>query len=238
MSSSPLTPARNSSPPSSRFLDLPAELRTKIYQMVLVVDGTIDLDPENVRRIAPRLDLFQTSRQIHKEAYHVFYGGNTFRVFPLHGRFFHTKYPLLSRMTPRYRAAIKSLELRLGPGWTSPPKSWAIGPILGLKDATSLLVLKVFVECDPSHDVFKGFRVGKDFYTCFSGDLLRNLIAALPSVVEVQFEAYPSVSRSGPLMSRLIAEAEAANTFIIWNSSGESDSTELQHHGGDDLDLR
>ena len=39
--------------------------------------------------------------------------------------------------------------------------------------------LRVFVECDPSHDIFKGFRVGRDYFTEFSAQLLEGVIDRL-----------------------------------------------------------
>ena len=78
---------------------------------------------------------------------------------------------------------------------------------LGLKDATAVRILKVFVEIDPTHPIFHGFRNGKNFYTNFAGALLRQVISSLPSLQEVQFDKYPSVSYEGQLMTRLIEEA-------------------------------
>lgn len=111
-------------PQSSPFFDLPSEIRIRIYESALLVDRPIDLDPSNYRYIAPRLDMFLTCQRMHDEAYPVFYGGNTFELFPTHGRFFNDKKPLLARLPQRYRATISSLSLRLGPGWSAPPKSW------------------------------------------------------------------------------------------------------------------
>ena len=76
--------------------------------------------------------------------------------------------------------------------------------------------LKVFLECDPSHPVFEGFRISKDFYTDFAGDLLREVVQRLPSLKHVQFDGYPSVRRHGPLMTRLVREAKGSKKQIIW----------------------
>ncbi|KAF2265536.1 hypothetical protein CC78DRAFT_532417 [Lojkania enalia] len=142
-----------------RFFDLPSELRLRVYELVLLVPKTVDLDPTNHRAISPRLRLFLVSRRMHDETFRVFYGRNTFRVFPVHGRFFHTKAPLLTRLSPRYRNMMTKLELRLGPGWNKPPKGWVADGRLGLIHAEKVRSLKVFVECDPaSHEVFEGFR--------------------------------------------------------------------------------
>ena len=209
-----------------RFLDLPSELRWKIFGMVLLTDRTIDLDPLNHRSALYRLNVFLTSHQFHEEAYRVFYGGQTFRILPTHGRFFGNKIePLLSRLSPRYRAALVSLELRLGPGWSKPPKSWRVNDRLGLEDATAVRMLKVFVEVDPSSDVFKGFRLAKDFFTDFSGALLEGVIERLRSLEKIEFDAYPSVSRDGNLLQRLVHEAKAGNKRIKWSSRREWDTT-------------
>ncbi len=206
-----------------RLLDLPAELRLKIYELHLVSSPhvVVDLEPKNSRRIAPRLRLLQTCRRVHDEAYPVFYGGHTFRLFPVHGRFFTTQRPLLARLSPRYRAAVTRLELRLGPGWTNPPKGWAVTEGLGLGDASSVRVLSVFNQCDPEHPIFTGFRKGDGFYTVFCGNLLREILAQLPSIDEMLFDAFPSVARDGPLMKRQLDEAHLAGKRIAWGSYGE-----------------
>ncbi|OCK77659.1 hypothetical protein K432DRAFT_384512 [Lepidopterella palustris CBS 459.81] len=212
-----------------RFFDLPSELRVKIYEIVLLLPSTIDLNPTNHRDIAPRLRLFLVSRRMHEEAFRVFYGSNTFRLFPVHGRFFHTKLPLLARLPPRYRAVITAIELRLGPGWTAPPKGWVVDSRLRLSDAGVLRVLKIFVECDPASDeTFEGFRVGQDFYTFFCTDLVKNLFSQVSSLVEVQFDAYPSVKWDSPLMKALMNEVKAGNRRITWGPErGWSEAVDL-----------
>ena len=208
-----------------RFFDLPSELRLKVLGIVLLADRTIDLDPLNYRSASKRLNVFLTSHQLHEEAYRVFYSGHTFRILPTHGRFFGNKIePLLSRLSPRYRAALVSLELRLGPGWSKPPKSWRITDRLGLEDATAVRTLKVFVEVDPSSDVFKGFRVAKDFFTEFSGTLLESVVEHLPGLEQIEFDAYPSVSRDGALLRRLVKEAMAGGARIKWSSNRDWDN--------------
>lgn len=200
-----------------RFFDLAPELRLRILELILLFPKTIDLDPTNIRAVRPLLGLFLVNRRMHEEAYRVFYGRNTFRIFPIHGRFFHTKLPLLGRLSPRYRAVITKLELRLGPGWTKPPKGWVADGRLGLADTGTLRLLRVFVECDPaSHPIFEGFRNGEDFYTEFGVNLVRSFFAQAPSLAQVEFDAYPSVSKSSPLLQGLIHEAKAQNKRISW----------------------
>ncbi|KAI4132615.1 MAG: hypothetical protein LQ347_002506 [Umbilicaria vellea] len=200
-----------------RFFDLPTELRLKILGMALLTNQIIDLEPLNHCRIAPRFEIFFTSRRMHEEAYPVFYGGHTFRIFPIHSRFFGNKVvPLVARLSPRYRAALLSLELRLGPGWSNPPKSWRVNDQLGLEEMTAVRGIKVFVQCDPSHHVFVGFRAGKHFFTDFSGDILGDIINRLPVLEEIQFDAWSSVSKDAPLMIRLLIEAKSNSKKIAW----------------------
>lgn len=200
-----------------RFLDLPAELRIRVYEFLLGVEGVVDLDPANHRHISPRLSIFLASRQLHEEAYRVFYGKNTFRVFSTNGKFFHTKHHLLSRLSPSYRAAITTMELRLGPGWSAPPKRWIVNNKLGLSDCKALRQLKVFVEIDPScHEIFRDFRLPDDLYTRFCTGLLQSTLAKVPSIVEIQFDGNPSVKKSGQLMTALFAEAIAVGKMITY----------------------
>lgn len=202
-----------------RFLDLPAELRRHILELALCLNRTIDLDPANNWRITPRLDLFRVSRKVHAEAYAIFYGSHTFRLFPTHGRFFGDKIrPLISRLPHQYRAAITSLELRLGPGWNKPPKSWAVSRRLGLEDAVSVRTLKIFVECDPSHDSFRGFRMTEPSFTDFAGSILQDLIRTIPSLEAIQLDGYSFISKDSPLISRLLQVAQAEQKRITWGS--------------------
>jgi len=197
-----------------RFLDLPSEIRDRIYEHVFLEPHTVDLSPENRKNLAPRLELLQVSRQIYNEAYPVFYGRNTFRVFPTHDQCFHTKWVLLTRLPRRYRKAITSMELRLGPGWTKPPKSWNTGAQLGLKDCTSLRRLKIFIEIDPSHDIFKGYRVDDRFYTLFCAHLIEGILEQVPSLESIDFEAYSFVSKDSTLLQELVSLADAEGKRI------------------------
>lgn len=201
-----------------RFFSLPSELRRKILILVLSLNRTIDLDPLNNFDASQRLNVFLTSHRMHEEAYHIFYGVHTFRIFPTHWRFFRNKVqPLLSRLSSRYRRALITLELRLGPGWSNPPKSWRVNDRLRLEHMIEVRKLKVFVECDPSHDIFKGFRCARGFFTNFAGGILEELIDRLPVLEVVDFGGYPLVSKNGPLMKRLVEEAESGKKRIIWS---------------------
>jgi hypothetical protein len=200
-----------------RFFDLPFELRLRIYEYVLIVPKTIDLDPWNSRTILPLLRLFLVSHRVHEEAYRVFYGCNTFRVFPVHGRFFHTKAPLLSRLSPRYRAVVIYLELRLGPGWTKPPRCWVVDHKLGLDTMKKLRMLKIYVECDPaSHPTFDGYGKGKHWYTEFCLGLLREIFAQAPPIADVQFDGFSGIEKTSPIIQALLDEVTSYGKKISW----------------------
>ena len=78
--------------------------------------------------------------------------------------------------------------------------------------------LKIFVELDPAaSEIFEGFRTGeKSFYTEYCVGLLRALLAQIPSVGEVELDAYPSVSRDSPLLQGLLDEAKLNQKRIVW----------------------
>lgn len=209
-----------------RFFDLPSELRFKIWGFVLVTEQIVDLHPQNFQLGRKLLNIFLTSHRFHEEAYPVFYGGHTLRIFPTHDRFFgHKVQPLVARLWPRYRAALVSLELRLGPGWSNPPRSWRVDNRLGLEEMAAVRTLKVFVECDPSHDMFKGFRLDKAFFTDFSGNLLRGVIQRLPSMTKVEIDGWPSVLREGPLVKRLLEVATEAEKMVVVNEDEDAEQT-------------
>ena len=196
-----------------RFFDLPGELRLKILRMALLVEHVIDIDFNAVRRII----VFLVCKRFHDEAAAVFFGSNAFRLLPIHGRAaLKRTQPLIKRFTPRYRSMITSLELRLGPFWTNPPPCWKIDGTLGLEDASSIRMLRVFVECDPSHSMYNGFRKSKDFYTIFCGNLMEQIVRRLPNLKEVQFDGYPAVARKGPLLERLVREVQTVGKNVSW----------------------
>lgn len=200
-----------------RFFDLPSELRLRIYEELLVFPKTIDLDPTNYRTVAPALRLFLVDHRMHDEASRVFYGRNTFRVFPIHGRYINRKHPLLAWFPRKYRAHLTRLELRLGPGFTKPPKCWVVDSRLGLAAVKKVYKLKIFVEIDPaSNEVFEGWRVGNNFYTEYCVGLLRGLLAQVPSIDDVEFDAYPSVSKDSPLLKGLVEETKLNQKRVAW----------------------
>ncbi|KAL5119194.1 hypothetical protein ACEQ8H_002904 [Pleosporales sp. CAS-2024a] len=200
-----------------RFFDLPSELRLRVYELLLVFPSTLDLDPANVRHIAPYMRLFTVSRQMHDEATRVFYARNTFRVFPIHGRYINKKHPLLAWLPRKHRVLITRLELRLGPGFTSPPKHWVVDSRLGLAATTHVYKLRIFIEMDPSsHPSFDEWVVARNHYTEYCVGLVRALLAQIPSVSEVEFDAYPAVKKTSPLLIGLVDEAKLNQKRVTW----------------------
>lgn len=187
------------------FLSLPSELRVKIYEYYFDEnEDALDLSPDNYKRYHKRLGLMRVCKLLREEATYFFYGTRTFRIFPTYpGKYFKSKKPILARLKPRQRECITSLELRLGPGWNAPPKGWAVNDALGLKDCINVNKLKVLVECDPSDNIFKGFRRSEGFYEKFSRQLLASVLEELPAVNAVEFDAWPSVKKSGAMMTGL-----------------------------------
>ncbi|KAB5578888.1 hypothetical protein GE09DRAFT_563413 [Coniochaeta sp. 2T2.1] len=202
------------------FMALPSELRCKVYGYHFAEsEKTIDLDPQNYKLIHSKLRLLRVCRAIYSEASHYFYSTRSFRIFPTHpGRFFKTKKPLLARLNARQRACITSLELRLGPGWSQPPRGWVVNPALGLADCVSVRYLTVFVECDPSDGTFNGFRRADGFYEGFSRSLLEKVLAELPHVDRVYFDAWTSVKKSGNMMRCLFETTASLGLKICFGS--------------------
>ncbi|KAL2195559.1 hypothetical protein P885DRAFT_39669 [Corynascus similis CBS 632.67] len=201
-----------------RFLDLPSELRVEIYALHFEgIDRVVDLDSDNYKRVHKKLGILRTCRTIYHEASHVFYSTHTFRIFPTQpGRFFKTKKPLLARLNTNQRRSITSVELRLGPGWNKPPRGWVVNPALGLAECVNVRQLTVFVECDPSDNFFKGFRKADGFYEAFSRNLLDEVLAEMPFVDRVHFDAWSSVKKTGGMMTSLLEVAEARGRKICW----------------------
>jgi hypothetical protein len=204
------------------FLQLPSEIRLRVYDLLLTtVPDVIDLDPDNYRTVHRKIQgIFWVNKQIHDEASHLLYSTKTFRIFPCHpGRFFKTKKPLLARLSPRCRNSLSTLELRLGPGFANPPKGWVVNDALGLKDCKNVRILKVVVQVDTSNPMFNGFRAkghDEEFYEKFSKGLLEQVLKAVSSVTEVQFDAWPSVLQDGPMMTRLLGVAREEGKTITW----------------------
>ncbi|KAL2867989.1 uncharacterized protein BJX67DRAFT_73132 [Aspergillus lucknowensis] len=207
-----------------RFFDLPAEIRLRIYRFALFTprgnrslhaNGSVGASSKNLPRspLSHRIALFVASRQMHDEATDFFYSTQAFRVFPLQDS---SRMPTIRGVPRKYLPSIGTIELILGSSWTAPPRSWRVDRHLGLEDLTCLRLLKVFVEVDPSHPIFEGWRISTNFYTDFAGGLLRQILERLPDLIHVEFDANPSVMKHGPLMKRLLHEARAAGKKIVW----------------------
>jgi len=202
-----------------RFLDLPSELRVKIYQHHFAgSDEVVDLHHENKRQLHKKLGILRTCRLVYSEASHYFYGRHTFRLFPTHpaGRYSKTKRPLLARLRPHQRARVPRLELRLGPGFNKPPRGWVVNEALGLRDCVNATKLSVLVQLDPSASYLDGFRRADGFYEAFSCDLLFKILAEMPWLETVEFDAWDGVSQSCPIMRGLLAVATDSRRKICW----------------------
>lgn len=206
------------------FLCLPSEIRLRIYSFVLFTPrrkralrttGSVGASSKNkpLAPISDRISLFLVSRRLHDEATHFFYSAQTFRLFPIQD---YSRLPTIRALPRRYLPSITTIELILGSSWTAPPKSWRVNDGLGLEDMACARTLKVFIQCDPSHPVFEGFRVSKDYYTLFAGELMQQVLARLPGLVQVEFDAYPSVQKTGRLMSLLLQETRGAGKKVLW----------------------
>lgn len=198
-----------------RFFDLPSEIRNKVYALVLFTETARQKkrsrkeDPID----NPRFSVFLASQRFHKEASYFFYSTQIFRIFPVYD---FSRLPPVSGVGPRYRQHLHTIELVLGSGWTKPPKSWTVNNGLGLSEMAGARTLKVFVQCDPSDPAFKDFRISEFYYTCFAGELLRQVLKALPSLVQVEFDGYPWVKLKGSLVMRLLEEADKAGKKILF----------------------
>lgn len=90
---------------------------------------------------------------------------------------------------------------------------------LGLKDAISVRILKVMVQVDTSDPMFNGYRArGLDdsFYEDFSKALLDNILEAVPSINEVQLDAWVSIQKDGPMISGLVGVVKQHRKVISW----------------------
>ncbi|KAF3019250.1 hypothetical protein E8E14_004608 [Neopestalotiopsis sp. 37M] len=209
-------PKRKKIPPF-RFFDLPSELRLRVYDFHFAnVGDVLDLDHDNRERIHKKLIIFKTCRQMYQEASYALYSTHAVRIFPIWGKFFKSKKPLLARMSANQRSSLSTLELRLGPGWNRPPRGWVVNEALGLKGCVNVHRIKVFVECDPSNDVFKGFRHSDGFYENFSKNLLEAILQEMPWCRLVEFDANPSVRKNGAMMTGLFETTTKMDCKLAW----------------------
>lgn len=165
------------------------------------------------------MTLFLVSKRMHEEAYRVFYA-QPIRLYPSPAsRFFHTKKPLLQRLPVRYREVINTMELRLGPGWSAPPRCQNTLPTLGLYDCTNMRNLKIFIELDPSVDVFNGFRgknSTKETYKWFCVDLLTGIFDQVPSLEKIEIDAFPAVKKDSMLVIAVCELVKERKKKLIW----------------------
>ena len=209
--------SKQEAPPAFRFFDLPPEIREKIFRFALVLNEPIDLGLNAVSYAKH----FLVSKQFGNEATHVFYGSNTFRVLPTHPKAAARRAkPILRRLPRRYKGLITCAQLHLGPHWGKPPKCWTVDKSLGLEHLTALRKLDIYVQADPSHDMYEGFRVSRDFYTLLASSLLTEILAQLPALAEVRLDNDPSVSREGSLVTELWEVAETMAKKVTWGPKG------------------
>ncbi|KAG6196443.1 hypothetical protein E4U10_000984 [Claviceps purpurea] len=230
----PLIPLRSKSRVPIKpfpFLDLPSELRVKVYEHYFRdTEKVLDLSPENYKRVHKTLGFMRVCKQVHDEATYFFYSTRTVRIFPTYpGKYFKSKKPMLARLKPKQRQCITSLELRIGPGWNAPPRGWVVNDALGLKDCINVKKLVVYVECDPSDGFFKGFRRSDGFYEQFSARLMSSVIESLPATAMIEFEAWSSVKKTGAMMQGLLDVATESGRPICWGPErGWTDGPETQ----------
>ncbi|KAL2423999.1 hypothetical protein ABEF95_005534 [Exophiala dermatitidis] len=187
------------------FFELPAEIRNRIYRFVLFSKpGYRGADG----RKKSRTSVLAVNKKMHQEASYILYSWRTFRIFPLQD---FTPVPTIQELRPMYRAMVTKLELVVGSSWTSPPKSWRVSKLLAkrLGRLEAVQTLNVFVELDPSLPMFEKYRISFDFYTNFCGNLLRDVLIAMPHVKALNIDGNPGIDSTGPLVSRLLAEAES-----------------------------
>lgn len=193
-----------------RFFELPAEVRNEIYALLLFSSAGYRRSDGTKKS---RTSILAVSKRAHLEATYVLYTSSTFKIFPIQD---FVQEPLVQELRPIYRSMVTKVEMLVGSSWTSPPKSWRVSKLLAkrLSRLTSLQTLKVFVEVDPSEPDFEKYRISLDFYTDFCGDLFRDLLVALPLVKFVEVNGNPGVNTRGPLVTRLVKEAEAKGKML------------------------
>lgn len=91
-----------------------------------------------------------------------------------------------------------------------------MNPALGLQECLNVRQLTVFVECDPSDGIFNGFRRSEEFYAGFSKNLLTEVLAEMPYLDRVYFDAWSSVKKTGPMMRTLCDVAASQGLKVCW----------------------
>ncbi|KAI1614926.1 hypothetical protein EDD37DRAFT_402674 [Exophiala viscosa] len=184
------------------FFQLPAEIRNKVYALVLFSSGGVN------GRKKSRTSLLLANKLMHQEASYILYSSLSFRIFYIQD---FTSTPLYQDLRLMYRSVVTKLEMVIGSSWTSPPKTWRVGKLLArrLGRSSAVQTLKIFVQADPSLPMYEKWRISLDFYTDFCGDLLRDVLATMPHLKFIELDGNPDIEVAGPLVSRLLAEAEA-----------------------------
>lgn len=204
-------------PKPFRFMDLPRDVRLLVYSHHFAQVGpVVDVEPGNYAAIHKRMVIFRVCRAFYEEASHIFYSEKTFRIFPIDGRLSRAKKGLLARMKPRVRSHMTKLELRVGPGWSKPYRSWVVNELVGLQDCVNVHKLAVYIEIDPSDNIFNGWRKSSGFYESFCQNLLRDILHGLPSVDLVTFDAHDPVKKNGDMARGLIDVAKEEGRNIGW----------------------
>lgn len=219
-------------PKPFRFMDLPVEVRLKVYAYHFGEIGpVVDIEHGNYFTIHRRLSIFRVCRRIYYEASDTFYNSKIFRIFPIDGRQSRIKKGLLAKVKPQCRAHMTTLELRLGPGWGKPYRSWVVNDLLGLADCVNVRRLHVYIEIDPSDKIFAGYRKAPGFYEKFCQNLLDDVLKGLPGVQMVQFDAHPSVRKAGDMARGLLDIARANQRTICWGPNrGWTDGDEEEDY--------
>ncbi|KAK6369744.1 hypothetical protein LTS17_009194 [Exophiala oligosperma] len=162
-----------------KFFELPAEIRNKIYGLILFgKPGYRGKDGRKKTRTSILADF--------------------------------TPAPIIQELSPMYRAMVTKLEMVVGSSWASPPKTWRVSKLLArrLGKLSAVQSLRLFVQCDPSTPTYEKYRVSLNFYTDFCGDLLRDVLAVMPRLEYIEVDGNPGVDTQGPLVSRLLTEAD------------------------------
>lgn len=198
---------------SVNFLALPSEIRNYIYYLVLF--SKPEYRRKNGKRRSTRMSILLANKRIHDEGTYVLYTRHSFRIFALQD--FNPK-PSIGDLPPQYQKLVTNLELTLGSSWTKPPKDWKVTNALArcLRGLKSVQTLRIFIELDPSHPVFARYRISLDFYTNFCGDLLSDILGAMPQLKFIELDGNPSVQKNGPLVTKLYAEAQSKGTVVKW----------------------
>jgi len=193
------------------FFELPAEIRNRIYKLVLFTKASYRLIDNRLR--PSRTGILAANKRVHQEAAYVLYSTNSFRIFPLQD---FTPAPIIYELRPMYRAMVTKLEMVVGSSWTSPPKTWRVSKLLAkrLSRLAAVQTLKIFVELDPSLPMFEKYRISPEFYTDFCGDLLRDVLVCMPQMTDIEMNGNPGVEIDGPLVSRLLKEAQARGKIV------------------------